>query len=88
MLEKPDIHDEKIIACLKSEYGLDVESITFLPLGADLNTAVYRAVTRNKTSYFVKIRRGDFDEASVTIPQFLSDSGIKQIIPPLPTQAG
>jgi len=36
MLEKPDIHDEKIIACLSSEYGLHVGRITFLSLGAGM----------------------------------------------------
>ena len=45
MLEKPDLKDGKIITCLKNEYGLSVDKISFLPLGADLNTAVYRAVT-------------------------------------------
>ena len=88
MLEKPGLKDEKIIACLKNEYGLSIAKIAFLPLGADLNTAVYRAVADDETPYFVKLRRGDFNEASVAVPQFLSDSGIKQIIPSLPTQTG
>jgi hypothetical protein len=44
MLEKPDIQDEKISACLQHEYGLPVVQVVFLPLGADLNTAVYRVV--------------------------------------------
>ncbi|MBE7551491.1 MAG: aminoglycoside phosphotransferase family protein [Anaerolineales bacterium] len=88
MLEKPNLQDEKIIACLQDEYGLLVVQVTFLPLGADQNTAVYRVVTDNETPYFVKLRRGDFDEASVAVPKFLSDLGIKQIISPLPTQTG
>jgi spectinomycin phosphotransferase len=88
MLEKPDVKDEKIITCLKYEYGLSIDKIAFLPLGADLNTAVYRAVADDETPYFVKLRRGDFDEASVTVPKFLSDLGIKQIIPALPTETG
>lgn len=58
MLEKPALEDQDIIACLRREYGLSVKEITFLPLGADLNTAVYRAVTDKKTPYFVKLRRG------------------------------
>ena len=88
MLEKPDLKDEKVIACLKNEYGLSVDKIAFLPLGADLNTAVYRAVTDDETPYFVKLRRGDLDYATVAVPKFLSDLGIKQIIPPLITQTG
>ena len=44
MLDKPDFEDEKIIACLQAEYGLRIVQVAFLPLGADLSTAVYRAV--------------------------------------------
>ena len=51
MLEKPDIRDENIIACLLNEYGLLVVQVIFLPLGADLNTAVYRVVTDDETAF-------------------------------------
>jgi spectinomycin phosphotransferase len=88
MLKKPELKDEKIISCLRDEYGLSVEKISFLPLGADTNTSVYRAVTKDETNYFVKLKQGDFNEASVAIPNFLSDLGIKQIIPSLTTQTG
>lgn len=88
VLEKPDLKDEKIVACLKNAYGLRVDTITFLPLGADVNTAVYRVITNDKRHYFVKLRGGLFDGASVAVPKFLSDLGIKQIIPSLYTQTG
>ena len=88
MLEKPDLPDEKVAACLAQAYGLRVASLAFLPLGADLNTAVYRAVAGDGTPYFVKLRRGAFHAASVAIPRFLSDQGMRQIIPPLRTGAG
>jgi len=88
MLEKPDIKDESIIACLQNEYNLSVAKIDFLPLGADLNTVVYRILTEDDTPYFVKLRRGEFNTATVTVPKFLSDLGIKQIIPPLTTHTG
>jgi len=88
MLEKPDLEDKKILNCLKHEYGLRVAQITFLPLGADFNTAVYRATAHEETAYFVKLRRGEFDEAAVAVPKYLSDLGIKQVIPPLTTQTG
>jgi spectinomycin phosphotransferase len=88
MLEKPDLKDEKIMACLLNEYGLNVVQIVFLPLGADLNTAVYHAITAEKMLYFVKIRQGDFDESSLSVPKYLSGLGIKQIIPSLTTRTG
>ena len=88
MLEKPDIEETQISACLYNAYRLNVVQLTFLPLGADLNTAVYRAITDDGTAYFVKLRRGAFDRSAVAVPKFLSDLGIKQIIPPLATETG
>ena len=85
MLEKPDISDEAIVACVQDAFGLEVERLVFLPLGADLNTAVYRVVTKTQQPYFLKLRSGDFKETSVTLPQFLSAQGIKELIPLCPT---
>jgi spectinomycin phosphotransferase len=88
MLEPPSIPPEKISACLQSEYGLQAESLTFLPLGADSDTAVYRLLSRANTPYFVRLRNGPFDEASVAIPKFLHDQGLSQVIPPVSTGRG
>jgi spectinomycin phosphotransferase len=88
MLEKPDLHDETLIACLRDAYDLVVVQIAFLPLGADSNSAAYRAVADDRTPYFVKLRRGNFDQTSVELPRFLSNQGITQIIPPLATKTG
>jgi spectinomycin phosphotransferase len=88
MLEKPDLPDEKIVACLQEAYGLSPVQVEFLPIGADQNTAVYRAIAGDGAPYFVKLRRGDFDEIAVTLPKFFSDQGIQQIIAPLTAQSG
>jgi spectinomycin phosphotransferase len=84
MLEKPDVPDERLIACLRDDYGVRVTEIAFLPLGYDVNTAVYR-VADGATPYFLKLRSGDFDEATIAIPRFLYDCGISAVIPPIPT---
>jgi spectinomycin phosphotransferase len=88
MLNKPDLRDESIVACLRDDYGLSGAQVVFLPLGADLNTAVYRAFTEDESTYFVKLRKGPFDDTSVTLPKYLSDLGIRQIIAPLVTNKG
>jgi spectinomycin phosphotransferase len=88
MLEKPDLQDQLIIGCLQDEYGLHVSQLLFLPLGADLNTAVYRVVTQDKTAYFLKLRKGDFAEITVTIPRLLKTLDIRAIIAPLETGTG
>ncbi len=86
MLEKPDIDDAEITACLRDQYGLSVAQLTFLPLGADRNTAVYRAVGDDATPYFVKLRGGSFDETTILVPKLLYDQGIRQVIAPIATQ--
>jgi spectinomycin phosphotransferase len=88
MLEKPDIQDQHIITCLQANYGLQVARLTFLPLGADVNTAVYRVETGEGTAYFLKLRIGNFDEAAVAVPQFLRAQGLPAIIAPLETRTG
>jgi spectinomycin phosphotransferase len=86
MLIKPNLKDEEIIACLRDAYGLTIEKVVFLPLGADFNTAVYRIRTSNQTDYFLKLRSGKFLEVSVSVPKYLADLGIKQVISPLATK--
>ena len=88
MLIKPDLRDEKIISCLRDAYGIDIETIAFLPLGADFNTAVYRVTTSNQMDYFLKLRSSQFLEASVSVPKYLADLGIKLVITPLATKTG
>jgi spectinomycin phosphotransferase len=85
MLERPAIQDELISSCLQAEYGLQVKQLTFLPLGADVNTAVFRVVTQDEAAYFLKLRKGGFEAITVLVPQFLRQQGIQAIIAPLQT---
>jgi len=86
MLTKPDVSDELIISHLQEEYGLQVAELTFLPLGADMGTAIYRVVADDGTAYFLKLRKG-FDEIVVTVPLFLKSQGIQEIIAPFETKS-
>lgn len=86
MLTKPDISDELIISRLQEEYNLHVTELTFLPLGADMNTAVYRVVANDGTAYFLKLRKG-FNEITVTVPRFLKSQGIQEILSPFETKS-
>jgi spectinomycin phosphotransferase len=88
MPEKPESKEELILNCLRDEYGVGVKGISSLSLGADVDTYVYRVAGINETDYFVKLRRGSFSEASVTIPNWLSTSGVNQVIPALATKTG
>lgn len=87
MREEPGVPTTAITECLRQEYALTITQIEFLPLGADRNTAVYRAVSDEAVPYFVKLRSGGFDETTVVVPWMLYQQGVSQIIPPIPTRS-
>jgi len=88
VLEKPEIAENDIRSCLEAGFGLPVETITFLPLGADQGTAVYRVLASDGRLYFLKLRHGDVNRASVEVPQYLYQQGMRQVIPSLKTVDG
>lgn len=88
MLEKPDIQDAVIVDGLRNAYDLDITQVIFLPLGADVNTAVFRVITEAGVPYFLKLRRGLFDETAAVVPKLLHDQGVTQVIAPRMTRAG
>jgi spectinomycin phosphotransferase len=87
MLEKPDIPDNLIVSHLENEYDLRVRRLAFLPIGADLRTAVYRVTTRDGIGYFLKLRK-NFREVIVLVPLFLKERGIQEILVPYKTKTG
>ncbi len=90
MLAKPDVSDETLLACLRDHFGVHATEIAFLPIGNDVDTAVYRVAADDAAPYFLKLRSwrrsGRFDATTVVIPRFLYDQGITEIIAPIPTR--
>lgn len=86
--EKPHNDNTTITRFLKETYDIDASTVLLLNLGADLNTTVYRITTSKDKDYFLKLRRGDFCEASVLLPHHLHESGCKNIIPALRNKFG
>jgi spectinomycin phosphotransferase len=87
MLEKPDIPEQTLIAGLYENYGLQVDRLTFLPIGADAHTAVFRVDGDDQKAYFLKLRGGNFDEITTSVPQWLHALGVQPIIAPLETRS-
>ncbi|SOD27460.1 spectinomycin phosphotransferase [Variovorax sp. YR752] len=86
MLTPPDLSRETIAQYLADAYGLHDARIEFLPLGADVNSAVFRINASDGAAYFLKLRRGDFDQPVVAVPASLHhDKGIEAVMAPLPT---
>lgn len=84
MLDRPDLANSDIIACLKSSYGLTPTAIEFLPLGYDSYAGVYR-VTASGKDYFLKVKSDAVNDLSVLLPRYLNDQGIEEAVAPLPT---
>ena len=53
MLDRPDIPEKVLAESIHGAHGLRLERLEFLPLGADLNTAVYRGWGDDGARYFV-----------------------------------
>jgi len=85
MLTPPALAAETIAACLEQHYGMFNAVPTFLPIGADSNTAVYN-IDADGLSFFLKLRRDDFDPMAVAVPAWLQAQGNQQIMAPIPTR--
>lgn len=85
MLTPPALSTDTIIASLRDAYGLSISQVTFLPIGADVNAAVYRLTADNGTPYFLKLKRDTGDEVAVAVPAFLHAQGILPVMAPLAT---
>ncbi len=85
MRDLPKLANATITAALRTHYGLSITNLTFLPLGADSASFVYRAAAGDAT-YFVKLRSSDgFSVPSLAIPHFLHEHGVPHILAPLQT---
>ena len=88
MLEPPDITIETISAGLYGAFGIRAAEIRFLPLGADVDTAVFRVYGAGGEVYFLKLRRGPFPAAAVQVPHLLARNNCSHVIAPLPARDG
>ncbi len=88
MLEKHALSDLVITKCLKTNYGIEAATLTFLPIGADINASMYKVQAFDQTPYFIKIKQGYHHDISVEIVELLHRSGVQQIIPPIKTIQG
>jgi spectinomycin phosphotransferase len=85
MLEKPDISVEALATLLSRQWQIEVCRLQFLPLGADVQSAVFEAIGTDDQRCFVKLRSGKPDQATVRVPAFLHRAGAETVIPPMKT---
>lgn len=86
MLEPPPLKVSAIDFVLQRCYGIAANAVTFLPIGNDAASFVYRVYAANGVSYFLKARASvGFNPSSLTVPFFLHSQGIPHVMAPLPT---
>lgn len=88
MIEPPRLSEEAIIATLQTHYSISTRALTFLPLGMDSATSVYRVQTVGGADYFLKIRaHKGFSVPSLAVPRYLCDHGVPHVFGPIPTRS-
>ena len=88
MREPPKLADATVLAVLREHYGLAGAALTFLPLGNDTASSVYRAEAAGAT-YLLKVRaKSRFSLAGLAVPRTLHDQGVPHIAAPIPTGSG
>lgn len=83
MTKKHFLSDKEIKNNLKIHYGIRLATLINLPLGADMNAQVYKGKTLDQISYFIKLKKGHFQDIGITITSFLQAAGVKEIILPI-----
>ncbi|NSW52868.1 MAG: phosphotransferase [Anaerolineae bacterium] len=87
MMQPTGRRESILVTVLAEHYGLHVDDLEFLPLGADLDSSVYAASSVGKR-YFVKLRSRRFTPITVLLPAWMAEHGITQVIVPLKTKGG
>ncbi|MEO8458349.1 MAG: aminoglycoside phosphotransferase family protein [Chloroflexota bacterium] len=82
MREEPPISHETLGTFLLDTYGIAAQSLAFLPVG-DTHSAIYRAEATD-SSFLLKLRPS-FDDAQLLASRFLFDSGLSEVVAPIPT---
>ena len=83
MREDPGLDAAAIAACLHDHYGIEAAVVSYLPIGYDLNAAVYEVQAADGASYFVKVRFGSVFEPGLEVPRALIDRGVPNILAPV-----
>jgi spectinomycin phosphotransferase len=88
MLEPPDVNHDTILGQLSAQFGITATALEFIPSGEDSSAWAYRAETADGSAYVLKLRRGQVNQAGLTIPRYLQEQGLPHIVAPVPGRNG
>jgi len=81
VLEDPGLDPAELAGALQVAYGIDATALSFVP-GYDLQAASYEVVTPDG-SFFLKVRFGAVEEATLDVPRALLEAGVPNILAPI-----
>ncbi len=85
MLEDPGLDPAELAGTLQVAYGIDVTALSFVP-GYDLEAASYEVSTPDG-SFFLKVRLGAVQQASLDVPRALLEARVPNVLAPIPTRS-
>jgi spectinomycin phosphotransferase len=88
MRERPPLPDSALVAALAAGWGVAAASVTFLPVGDDSNAWSFRVVADDGQPWYLKVRRGPVDPATLLVPGYLRDHGLEQVVAAAPATDG
>jgi spectinomycin phosphotransferase len=88
MLQAPDIPEARLLQAVRQHFAIEAVAVTFLPIGNDTRSFVYRIDVRGGGLYFLKLRAGEPYLPSLGIPRLLRDGGLREVVAPLPARGG
>ncbi|WP_199919356.1 phosphotransferase enzyme family protein [Streptomyces sp. NRRL S-1824] len=88
VIDRPPIDERTLTAEVAQAWGLDGVEFVFLPIGLDGQAWAYRINTAGEDGYFMKVRRGEFAPAAVSLPQYLREQGLTHVVAPRGTRSG
>ncbi len=89
-MSKPNrVSEASLARTIEDNYGLAIRTLSLLPLGADVDSVVFRLGAADGEDFLLKLRRlSGFQPASLLIPRYLDQQDLPHVLSPLTTQAG
>lgn len=79
-------NEERLRACLCDQYGLSPVTLELLTLGKDFDASVYRVMSEQGRTYFLKVTSRPLYEPACLVPALLKKQGIASVVAPLLTK--
>jgi spectinomycin phosphotransferase len=86
--EPPRPTDGALAACLAAGWGMSAAAVELIPAGDDAHSWPYRVVADDGARWFLKLRLGPVDPATVLVPAYLHGQGLEQVVAAIPAVDG